>query len=174
MKKRIKKMIWIFIVLLVVVVVTTSIVFYFRPSLFIDFYVSNDGESIWAITNPVVFSWKILNTSSEHDDLSWSPNEKYLAYTDFARETIYDKEYFIKIIDPRILKARTVFIGTDHTSHYKWLDNNTIRVYVSAGSGVRIYRDINIHIKKPFVAIEHFESEDLYLWTPQAWYEYDD
>jgi len=170
---KIKKIIKIIITLLIFIVGITSVVFYFHPSLFVDFYVSNDGESIWVTTSPVTFSWKILDTSSEHNDLSWSPDEKYLAYTDFAREVLYEKEYFIKIINPRTLKAKTVFIGTDHTSHYRWLDNNTIRVYVSAGSGVRIYRDIDIHLKKPFVAIEHLNGEPS-LWTPQAWWEYDD
>ena len=173
MKNRIKKIIKIFIALLIFVIVTASVAFYFDPSLFVSFYVSDDNNSIRVITSPITFSWKILDTSSENNDLDWSPDRKHWAYTDFVREVMYDKEYFIKVIDARTLKARTVFIGTDHTSHYRWLDNNTIRVYVGAGSGVRIYRDIDIHLKEPFVAIEHLDGE-LHLWTPQAWYNYDD
>lgn len=171
MRKRFKKIIKIFSTLIISIVVITAVVFYFFPSLFVDFYIGYDKNSIWVKTSPIEFSWKILDTSSDPDDLSWSPDEKYLAYTDFVREVMYDKEYFIKIINPRTLKARTVFIGTDHTSHYRWLDNNTIRVYVSAGSGVRIYRDIDIHLKKPFVAVEHLNPVS---WITQAWYEYDD
>lgn len=171
MKKIVKKIIKIFIAFLVASLAVMIILFYFYPSLFTDFYISNGGESIWVKTRPVYFSWKVIDTSSEYKDLSWSPDEKHLVYTDFVREILYDKEYFIKVIDPRILKVRTVFIGTDHMSHYRWLNNNTIRVYASVGTGMRIYRDIDIHLKEPFVAIE---NQGTIYWTPQAWWEYDD
>ncbi len=171
MKKIIKKIIKILIALVVFILTVSFIIFYFFPSLFIDFFISYDKKSIWVKTSPIIFSWEILDTSSESDDLSWSPDEKHLAYTDFVREVIYDKEYFIKIIDPKTLRVRTVFIGDYHTSHYRWLDNNTIRVYVSAGSGVRIYRDIDIHLKESFVAVYHLDPK---YWVAQAWYEYDD
>lgn len=167
MKKIYKR----FAALLLSVIAVIVITFYFYPSLFVNFYVSNNEESIWVITSPISFNWKILDTASENNDLSWSPDKRHLVYTDFVREVVHDKEYFIKVIDVRMLKIRTVFIGTYHTSHYRWLDNNTIRVYVSAGSGVRIYRDIDIHLKEPFVAVEHQEPK---YWVAQAWYEYDD
>lgn len=174
MKKRFKKIIKLFIALLISIVTIIAITFYFYPSLFVDFYVSYDKNSIWVTTSPLAFSWKILDTSSENDDLSWSPDEKYLAYTDFVREVIYDKEYFIKIIDPRTLKTRTVFIGDYHTSHYRWLDNENIRVYVGGASSAIAYTDINIHTKEPFVTVDHNKEEDSYLWGMRAWYEYDD
>lgn len=149
-------------------------VFYFCPSLFINFYVSYDEYSVLANGTIIPFRKEISETDTyKFDDLKWSPDKKHLVYTDFVREVLYEKEYFIKVIEARTLKTRTVFIGNDHTSHYRWLNNNTIRVYASAGSGVRIYQDIDIHLKKPFVAIEHLNGESP-LWTPQAWWEYDD
>lgn len=174
MKMKIKKIIKIFFTLLVSIVGITFVVFYFYPSLFVDFYVSGDERSVWAEGKIIPF-WEETSGTNTYklDDLKWSPDKKHLVYTDFVREVLYEKEYFIKVIDARDFKTSTVFIGTDHTSHYRWLNNNIIRVYVSAGSGVRIYRDIDIHLKEPFVAIEHLNGEP-HLWTPQAWWEYDD
>lgn len=174
MKKRVKKIIKILVALLISIVVIVSVIFYFSPSLFVDFYISGDERSIWAEGKIIPF-WVETSGTNTHklNDLKWSPDKKHLVYTDFVREVIYDKEYFIKVINARTLKTKTIFIGTYHTSHYRWLNNDTVRVYVSAGSGVRIYRDIDIHLKEPFVAIEHLNG-DPYLWTPQAWYNYDD
>lgn len=174
MRKIIKRIIRIFVALLIFAIISVFVVFYFYPSLFVDFYIGKDEKSIWVITSPITFSWKMLDTSPDPYDLEWSPDEKYLAYSDFVREVPYDKEYFLNVISARTLKKRTVFIGTDHTVYYRWVDNNTIRVYVSVGTGMRIYRDIDIHLKEPFVAIDHLKLEDSYLWIPQAWWDYDD
>jgi len=164
MRRRIKKIIKILVTLLISVVVIASVVFYFCPSLFVDFYVSNDGESIWVMTSPITFSWKILDTSSENNDLSWSPDEKYLAYTDFVREVMYNKEYFIKIIDPRTMKSKTIFIGPWITSNYEWIDNNTIRIYIGGASGARFYRNLDIHRKKPYVYVDDRRADDDSKW----------
>jgi hypothetical protein len=164
MRRRIKKIIKILVTLLISVVVIASVVFYFCPSLFVDFYVSNDGESIWVMTSPITFSWKILDTSSENNHLSWSPDEKYLAYTDFVREVMYNKEYFIKIIDPRTMKSKTIFIGPWITSNYEWIDNNTIRIYIGGASGARFYRNLDIHRKKPYVYVDDRRADDDSKW----------
>ncbi|MFH1048732.1 MAG: hypothetical protein V1732_03650 [Patescibacteria group bacterium] len=87
-----------------------------------------------------------------------------MAFYDFTREEIFNKEWSLKVINPRIFEVKTIFIGDYKTSEYRWIDNETIRVYVSAGSGVRIYRDIDIDIREPFIAAEHTMSE---YWTPE-------
>lgn len=170
-KKILKKIIKALLVLLAFVLLIAIIVFYFHPSWFVDFYIGQDEHSIWAMGTFIPFQKELSDTNTYKYNLEWSPDEKYLVYADFFREVINDKEYFIKVIDVRELKIRTVFIGTDRTIYYKWLDNDNIRVYVSVGTGARIYRDINIHLKEPFVAIENLDIE---YWTPQAWYNYDD
>jgi len=62
------------------------------------------------------------------------------------------------------LGIKNIFIGDYKTSGYRWIDNETIRVYVSAGRGVRIYRDIDINIREPFIAAEHPTPE---YWMPE-------
>lgn len=166
-----KRIIKTFTISLVSLLFIVIILFYFYPSLFIDFYIGVDEKSIWVKTKPITFNFKITETASRLCNLEWSPNKKYLVYIDDVSEILYDKEYFIKVINPRLLKTKTIFIGTYHTSYYRWLNNNTIRVYVGAGSGVRVYRDINIHLKEPFIAIDHLEPK---YWIAQAWEEYDD
>lgn len=174
MRKRFKKIIKVLVSFLGFLLAVMVILFYFYPSLLVDFYIGADERSIWAKTSPITFNWKILDTLSNVDDLQWSPDEKHLVYTDFAREVLYEKEYFIKVIDVRALKVSTVFIGPWEMGYFKWIDNNTIRVYVGGASGSRAYHDTDIHIKKPFVAVDHQEGNHESDWGFEAWWEYDD
>ncbi|MBU4030643.1 hypothetical protein KJ756_00515 [Patescibacteria group bacterium] len=135
------------------------------PLSVIDIYRGEDEESIWVKTKFFPLKKEISGTSSyKPPNLQWSPDKNHLAFYDFIREEIFNKEWFLKIINPRTLGIKTIFIGDYKTSEYLWIDNKTIRVYVSAGSGVRIYRDIDIDIQEPFIAAEHPTPE---YWTPE-------
>lgn len=142
-----------------------TLVFFLSPSSVIDVYRGEDEESIWLKIKFFPLKKEISGTSSyKPPDIQWSPDKNHLAFYDFIREEIFNKEWFLKIINPRTLGVKTIFIGDYKTSEYRWIDNKTIRVYVSAGSGVRIYRDIDINIREPFIAAEHTSSE---YWTPE-------
>lgn len=163
MKKIIKKIINILIVFLVSIITIVTIIFCFYPAIFVDFYVGSDRHSIWAIISPGSFSWKILNTSSEPDDLRWSPDEKYLAFFDDVYEP-HDREYLLKVINPRTMRAKTIFIGPWITSNYEWIDNNTIRVFIGGASGARFYRNLDIHRKEPYVHADDRATDDDSEW----------
>lgn len=140
-------------------------VFFFSPSLIVDVYRGEDEQSIWIKTKFFPLKKEISDTSSyKAPNIQWSPDKNHLAFYDFTREEIFDKEWSLKVINPRFFEVKTIFIGDYKTNEYRWIDNKTIRVYVSAGSGVRIYRDIDINIREPFIAAEHTSPE---YWTPE-------
>lgn len=162
MKKGILK---ILIIALVSIFLIYISVFFFSPSLIIDVYRGEDEKSIWMKTKFFPFKKEISGTDSyKAPDIQWSPGENHLAFYDFTREEIYNKEWSLKVINPRTLGVKTIFIGDYKTSEYQWIDDKIIRVYVSAGSGVRIYRDIDIDIREPFIAAEYISPE---YWTPE-------
>lgn len=155
----------ILIYLLAVIIIVPIIVFLISPFLVLDIYRGRDEKTIWAQIWGLPLKKEISGTDSyKASDLEWSPNKSHLAFYDFVREKIYDKEWFLKIYSPRTFQVKTVFIGDWRTSAFKWLDDNTVRVYVSAGSGVRIYRDVNIKAAGPFIAAEH---ESPAYWVPE-------
>jgi N-acetylmuramoyl-L-alanine amidase len=80
-------------------------------------------------------------------------------------EQEYYKNYvslFIK--DNEYAEPREIYRGDVKTSSWEWLSNKNVRVYVSAGSGVRVYRDIEINSAEPFIASDHMTPE---YWTPE-------
>lgn len=150
------------------------LVFLFSPSSFVNFYIYpedplefSDSKEIFLEIKPFGFSFQITHTNHhKSNDLTWSPNKKHLAFFENVMEPAqkpFDREWALKIINPRTLKIKTIFIGDSNTGEYQWLDDQIIKVNCSAGTGVRIYRDININISEPFVAAEHLSPE---FWIP--------
>jgi|GEM_PF-6885378 len=154
--------------LLKLLIIGTSaliLTFVFSPASFVDIYRGSDETSIWAKIKFLPFKKEISETDSyKFEDLKWSPDEKYLAFYDFTREEYNKKEWSLKIINPLTLAVKTIFIGDYKTGEYKWINNSIVRVYEGAGSGVRIYRDIDIGIDQPFIASDYMSPE---YWTPE-------
>ncbi len=148
------------------------LIFLFCPSIVLDFYIYPEDpleysnlKEIYLKIKPFGFSFQITHTDRHKSNLEWSPNKKYVAFYENVREPTdesFDREWALKIINPRTLKIKTIFIGDYHTSNYQWIDDKTIRVYVNAGTGVKIYRDIDINISQSFIASEHMSPE---FWT---------
>lgn len=144
-------------------------VFYLWPSLFLDFQIYPQGleshnKDIFLTVK--IFPWKnfqLTNNQRYKSHLKWSLNKKHIAFFEDINIS-FDQETTLKIINPRTFQLKTIFIGDYHTSGYSWLNDETIRVYVNAGTGVRIYRDININIPKPFIASDFMSPE---FWTPE-------
>lgn len=155
------------IALFVVILAVVSVVglFFIKPALLVNVYRGVDERTIWIETKHLPIRKLISDTNSyKFFDIQWSPNNRQFAFYDFVRLEWVNKEWALKVVDARFFTIKTIFIGPDKTGEYKWLDDNTIRVYVSAGSGVRIYRDINIDVSEPFIASDHMSPE---YWTPE-------
>ena len=149
----------------IILISVPAVVFFISPFSALEVYRGKDEETVWVKLFGLPLKKEISGTDSyKAPDLQWSPDKLHLAFFDFVREKIYDKEWFLKVYSPRLFQVKTVFIGDYRTSRYKWIDNDTIRVYVSAGSGVRIYRDIDIGADKAFAAADY---ESPAYWTPE-------
>jgi hypothetical protein len=174
MKKGIKKICKILVALIISAIIIVVLFFYLSPSSFLKFYTENEEGAIWAEGIIFPFRKEISGTKSlKPFNPEWSPDKKHLAFFDDVGES-YDKQWFLKIINPLTLQTRVIFIGPWVTSHYKWINNNTVRAYVGGASGARSYHDTDIHIKEPFVAADHSRVEDSWEWGFEAWWEYDD
>ncbi len=159
-----KNIVTILLGVIAVMALSGIILFFVSPFSVMDVYRDEDEKHIMAEFKFLPFKKEISGTDYFKFQDTWSPDKKYIAFLEFAREEIYEKEWLLKIFDPRIFKAKTIFIGTGKTSNYAWLNDNTIRVYVNAGSGVRIYRDIDINTPEPFIAADHKTPE---YWIPE-------
>lgn len=148
----------VFAFLGVAVIYCLLVVYY--PERVFEFYRGEDEISIWVKIKPFNICKELSDTNTyKSSELEFSPDKKHLAFYDMVREKIYDKEWFINVVDTRTFKKKVVFIGTYKTSFIKWIDNNTVRVYVSVGTGAIIHRDIDINFSEPFIAIDHMSPE---------------
>lgn len=139
--------------------------FFIRPSLLVNVYRGTDETTIWIEMKHLPVKRLISDTDNyKFSDIQWSPNKRMFAFYDFVRLEWVNKEWALKIVDARTLKIKTIFIGDYKTGQYRWIDNDNIRVYEGAGSGVRIYRNIDINIPEPFIAADHMSPE---YWTPE-------
>ncbi len=97
----------------------------------------------------------IAQYSRPHLFLLWSPNGNHFAYMANLSESerTPEKYYAIIVLNPRTFQRKTVLI-TDE-GNFAWLDNDTIRYFRGAGTGVGVYRDININTKNPFIVANY-------------------
>lgn len=166
--KIIQKTVMIAMCMFFVAVSIYVLVFFLRPSLVVDFYRSSNEHDIFVRVKPFGIEKEISGTPHyKANDGQWSPQKTYFAYFDNIQEYTeqpFAREWALQVVDPRNFVNRTIFIGDYKISEYKWIDNNTVRVYVSAGSGVRIYRDMPATAKQAFVAADHLDSS---FWIPE-------
>ncbi len=140
--------------------------FFVCPAFLVDVYRGADERTVWIKTKHLPIKKLTSDTDSyKFSDIQWSPNKRMFAFYDFVRLEWATKEWALKIVDARTLKTKTIFIGDYKTGQYKWIDNESVRVYEGAGSGVRIYRDIDINVSEPVIAADHLSPE---YWTPET------
>lgn len=146
-------------------------VLFFQPSNILDFssVKTSENEELFVEINPFEWEIQLTNTNKIKSDLSWSPNKKYLAYFENIMEPSadpdkpFDRKWALKIIYPRTLHIKTILIGDSDTSNYEWISDKIIRIYISAGTGVRAYHDLFINQKEPWIMVDHTSPE---YWTP--------
>lgn len=149
------------LILLVILAISIIAIFYFNnPHSLVYIYVGGDDKTVWLETKYIPLK-KIISDTDDYkfsETAQWSPNDRYFSYYDFVRQEWLNKEWALKIFDARFLATKTVFIGPDKTGEYEWLDNNTVKVCVGAGSGVRQCRSIDINVEQPVVAVDDYAS----------------
>lgn len=141
------------------------LLYFVSPSTIIDVYRGQDEATVFIKFKFLPFKKEISSTNSyKFKEINWSPNKKHFAFLDFTREEVFEKDWSLQVFDLRTFNLRTVYIGDTRTSRFEWINDELIRVYRNAGSGVRVYRDINIDVLEPFVVKEYKESK---YWIPE-------
>lgn len=147
------------------------LIFVFYPGSVLNFNIYpeslafSNSKEIFVKIKPFEHSFQITHSNRHKSHLFWSPNKKHLAFYEKIIEPdrrSFDREWALKVINPTTFKFKTIFIGDYKISHYLWLDDQTVRVFCSGGSGVEIYRDIKINVAEPFIASTHMSPE---YWT---------
>lgn len=104
----------------------------------------------------------------------FSPNKQHIAFMEnvFAEhDNDYDRYWTVTVFDVTSLEEHRIFIGTYKTSGFEWVDNDTIRVFLNAGTGVRAYRDVTARRSEPVVVEKYMDrGEAQQFWTPDQEY----
>lgn len=101
------------------------------------------------------------------DNFTFSPDSKYIAFVQDVFDEYggdWDKYWAIKLLEIKTNKEKTIFVDDGKLSNYLWLNNNTMRVVQSGGTGVHMYRDITINQTKPL-----FYKDYKYLDSTDFW-----
>lgn len=92
----------------------------------------------------------------------WSPDGNHFAYIADVPESerTEERDYMIVILNPRTFQGKVVLISDE--GRYGWVDNDTIRYFRGVGTGVGVYRDVDINTRQPLIVAEHK--------SPDGWY----
>ncbi|KKS65742.1 MAG: hypothetical protein UV40_C0002G0017 [Parcubacteria group bacterium GW2011_GWA1_42_7] len=168
-----RKIIFVFLAVFLFLILILASVLMVKPSSVFGFKIKPEEpkfsreKDIEVILKPLGLTFRLTKTERYKSSLHWSPDKKRLAFfediEDLTGKIDYDKAWAINVIDARTLRLKKVFIGDYHASSYEWISDKIIRVFVSAGSGVRIFRDLDIGAKEPFIFVENSSPD---LWSP--------
>lgn len=108
--------------------------------------------------------------NGERSHFAFSPNRKLVAFVqDVFDEYGNDWEMYwaLNIFNPETKEERVLVVDDTRMSPYEWLDNEIIRVYHNAGTGVRVYLDVSVNRGSPLFT-KDYDGPD--IWTPDAEY----
>ena len=106
----------------------------------------------------------------EKSNFTFSPDKKLIVFVERVFEEYgddWDRYWALKIYNLETDKEKTLIVDDSKMSSYEWLDNNNLRVFHSAGTGVRVYVDVSVHRTFPLFTKDYEGSE---IWTPDMEY----
>ncbi len=101
---------------------------------------------------------------------TFSPNKNLIAFVQDVFEEYgsdFDRSWALKIYNVSTGEEKTLVVDDARMSAYEWLDNSKLRVFHSAGTGVRVYLDIAINQASPLFTKDYEGSK---IWTPDMEY----
>lgn len=168
-----KKILRIFIFIAIAIILLPIITFLVNPRHIIDFSDNPVDQKLYVDISfgPVETYFPLFKIGSITDHpysyyfRLWSPDGNHFAYiADMPdSERTDERDYEIIILNPRTFQRKVVLIGDK--GRYAWLDNNTIRYFRGMGTGVGMYKDLDINIKEPLTIVDDFKSNDWQLVT---------
>ena len=132
-----------------ILVIFYILFFLYKPKSVLDFYLTpgdhgeqaEDEVSVDII--PYLYSLRLTDTERYKTDLTWSPDQRYLAFYERVLFEVFEREWALKIINPRTFWVKIIFIGNYHTSRYEWVGDHIVRIFVNAGTGADVYADFD-------------------------------
>lgn len=102
----------------------------------------------------------------EKSNFTFSPDKKLIAFVERVfeeYESDWDKYWALKIYNLETDEEKTLVVDDTRMSSYEWLDNNNLRVFHNAGTGVRVYLDVSVNRMSPLFTKDYEGPE---IWTP--------
>lgn len=103
------------------------------------------------------------------DYFEFSPDKKYIAFLADTSDETRSSYNALNVYDPSTRKEKTLLIDNYRLSGFVWINNNTVRAYRNAGTGVRVYHDIDVRSSETLIA-DNQPDEGINFWTPDAEY----
>ena len=132
------------------------------------------GQVLLSPSPPIVTVTSNEDPQGNRSLFHFSPHKQQIAFFEnvFAEYgTDYDRYYAITVFDLASQEERRIFIGTYKTSRFEWLDDETIRVFLNAGTGVRAYHDVAVQRAEPLVVKDYIDrGEASSFWIPDQEY----
>lgn len=108
--------------------------------------------------------------NGERSLFDFSPDHRYISFV----QNVFDeyggdwaRYWAVVVFNPSNAEETTLFVDDTHLSSYQWLDNKTVRVFHSAGTGVRTYLDVFLDQDKPIFSKDFIGSGP---WSPDEEY----
>lgn len=168
----IKKILKTFLFIIIGILLLPVITFLINPRYVIDFSDNPIDQRLYVDISfgpietyfPLFKIGSLTNYDRSYYFYRWSPDGNHFAYIADVPESERTEERQLStvILNPRTFQRKIVLIS-DYSGHYAWLDNDTIRYFRGAGTGVGVYRDVDINTKRPLIVEEHKTSDG---WHP--------
>lgn len=108
--------------------------------------------------------------NGERSLFDFSPDHSYISFV----QNVFDeyggdwaRYWAVVVFSPFDGREAKLFVDDTHLSSYQWLDNKTLRVFHSAGTGVRVYLDVFLDQAKPIFSKDFIGSGP---WLPDEEY----
>lgn len=101
----------------------------------------------------------------EKSHFLFSPDKKLISFIQNVFEEYgsnWSKYWALKVFNLQTGQEKTLVVDDTKMSAYDWLDNKNLRVFHSAGTGVRVYLDTPVNKDQPLFTREFFGSD---IWT---------
>ena len=167
-----KKILKIFLFIIIAIVLLPIVTFLVNPRQVIDFSDNPVDQKLYVDIEfgpietyfPLFKIGVITKHPYSYNFLQWSPDGNHFAYiADLSDSERTDEgDYTIVILNPRTFQKKTVLVGDK--GHYAWVDDDTIRYFRGMGTGVGIYKDININTREPLFVVDDLNDKSSLGW----------
>lgn len=101
----------------------------------------------------------------EKSHFLFSPDRQLISFIQNVFEEYgnnWNRYWALKVLDIKSSKEKTLLVDDTRMSTYDWLDNEHLRVFHNAGTGLRVYLDISVKRAPPLFTRE-YSGPDIWI-----------